>query len=58
MVNAEGQVVTSLNGDQSVYGLEFTEATVRQFLERKPFGGTSAACLALAWQHREYLLRH
>jgi Helix-turn-helix domain len=58
MVNAEGQVVTSLNGDQSVYGLEFTEATVRQFLEREPFGGTSAACLALAWQHREYLLRH
>jgi hypothetical protein len=57
MVNAEGQVVTSLDGDQSVYGLEFTEVTVRQFLERELFGGTSAACLALAWQHREYLLR-
>jgi transcriptional regulator with XRE-family HTH domain len=58
MINAEGQVVTSLHGDQSVYGLEFTEAVVLQFLEREPFGGTSAACLALAWQHREHLLRH
>jgi hypothetical protein len=54
-VNAEGRVVTSLDNDQSVYGLPFTEATVRQFLDREPLGGTSAACLALAWWHRESL---
>ncbi|MGH3838307.1 MAG: helix-turn-helix domain-containing protein, partial [Pseudonocardiaceae bacterium] len=52
-VNAEGQVVTSLDDDQSVHGLPFTEATVRQFLDREPLGGTSAACLALAWRYRE-----
>ncbi len=55
-VNAEGRVITSLDNDQSVYGLPFTEAIVRQFLDREPLGGTSAACLALAWRHRESLL--
>jgi hypothetical protein len=54
-VNAEGRVVTSLGDDQSVHGLPFTEATVRQFLDREPLGGMSAACLALAWRHRESL---
>lgn len=57
-VNAEGQVVTSLGDDQSVHGLPFTEATVRQFLDREPLGGTSAACLALAWRYRESLVQH
>jgi hypothetical protein len=57
-VNAEGHVVTSLGHDQPAYGLPFTEATVRQFLDREPLGGTSAACLALAWQHRESLMLH
>ena len=51
-VNAEGRVVTSLGDDQSVHGLPLTEATVRQFLDREPLGGTSAACLALAWRYR------
>ncbi len=55
-VNAEGRVVTSLDDNQSVYGLPFTEATVQQFLDREPMGGTSAACLALAWRHREGLI--
>ncbi len=57
-VNAEGQVVTSLGDDQSVHGLPFTEATARQFLDREPLGGTSAACLALAWWYRERLVQH
>ncbi|MGH3752269.1 MAG: helix-turn-helix domain-containing protein [Pseudonocardiaceae bacterium] len=57
-VNAEGQVVTSLSDDQPVHGLPFTEATVRQFLDREPLGGTSAACLALAWRYRDSLLQH
>ena len=51
-VTAEGQVVTSLDHNQSLHGLPFTEATVRRFLEHEPLGGTSAACLALAWRHR------
>ncbi len=55
-VNAEGRVVTSLDNDQSVYGLPFTQVTVRQFLDREPLGGTSAACLALAWRYRENLV--
>jgi transcriptional regulator with XRE-family HTH domain len=57
-VNAEGQIITSLDNKQSVHGLPFTEATVRRFLDTEPLGGTSAACLALAWQHRESLMRH
>lgn len=57
-VNAEGQVITSLDDDQSLYGLPFTGATVQQFLSREPLGGTSAACLALTWRYREGLLHH
>jgi hypothetical protein len=57
-VNAEGHVIPSSNNDQSVYGLPLTETTVRQFLDREPRGGTSAACWALAWRYRESLLRH
>ena len=56
-VNAEGRVVTSLGDDQPVHGLPFTEATVRQFLDREPLGGTSAACLALAWRYRGGLVQ-
>jgi transcriptional regulator with XRE-family HTH domain len=36
----------------------FTEATMRQFLHREPLGGTSAACLALAWRYRASLVHH
>ncbi|MGH4008751.1 MAG: helix-turn-helix domain-containing protein [Pseudonocardiaceae bacterium] len=56
-VNAEGQVITSLDNDQSAHGLPFTEATVRQFLDNEPLGGTSAACLALAWRHHKSLIK-
>lgn len=55
-VTAEGRVVTSLVDQQSVHGLPFTEPVVRQFLDREPLGGTSAACLALAWRQREALV--
>jgi hypothetical protein len=58
VVNAEGRIVTSLDNNQSVHGLPFTEETVHQFLEREPLGGTSAACLALAWQYRDSLVQH
>lgn len=56
-VTAEGQVVTSLDNNQSVYGLPFTEATVQQFVDHEPLGGTSAVCLGLAWRHREGLVQ-
>jgi len=55
-INAEGQVITSIDNNQSVRGLPFTEETVQRFLDNEPLGGTSAACLALAWQHRESLM--
>jgi hypothetical protein len=37
-------------------GLPFTEDTVTRFVHHEPLGATSAACLALAWQHRTHLL--
>jgi len=55
-VNAEGHVVTSLDNEQSMYGLPFNETTVRHFLDTEPLGGTSAACLALAWRYRDSLV--
>jgi len=55
-VNAEGQVITSLDNNQSVRGLSFTEMTVQWFLHNEPLGGMSAACMALAWRHRESLM--
>lgn len=54
-ITAEGQVVTALDSDESMKGLPFTEATVQRFLHHEPLGGTSAACLELAWRHRESL---
>ncbi|MGH3620451.1 MAG: hypothetical protein ACRDQ5_01490 [Sciscionella sp.] len=54
--NAEGQVITSLDNEQSVSGLPFTEATITRLLDYEPLGGTSAACLALALRHRTCLL--
>ncbi|GAA3881332.1 hypothetical protein GCM10022243_52400 [Saccharothrix violaceirubra] len=45
--NSEGRVVEAL---------AFDEPTVRRFLDREPQGATSAACLALAWAHRERLV--
>ncbi|GAA3881339.1 hypothetical protein GCM10022243_52410 [Saccharothrix violaceirubra] len=45
--NAEGRVVEAL---------AFDEPTVRRFLDREPLGATNAACLALAWAHRERLV--
>ncbi|MGH3999460.1 MAG: helix-turn-helix domain-containing protein, partial [Pseudonocardiaceae bacterium] len=58
VVNAEGRIVISLDNNQSVHGLPFTEETVQQFLDREPLGGTGAACLALAWRFRESLVQH
>lgn len=56
-LNAEGQVITSLDTNQpAVRGLPLTEATVQRLLADEPLGGMGAACLALAWRHREILM--
>lgn len=55
-VNAEGQVIASLDNHQSARGLPFTEKTVQRFLNNEPFSPSSAACLALAWRHRQSLM--
>jgi transcriptional regulator with XRE-family HTH domain len=55
-VNAEGHVVASDDGPVATVGFPFTEESVQRFVGREPMGPGGAACLALAWQHREALL--
>ncbi len=52
-INAEGQVVSS--GSTTV-GFPFTEESVHRFTRAEPMGPGGAACLALAWRHRDALL--
>jgi len=54
--NAEGTTVSSLDGSASAQGIPFTEANVRRFLTDEPMAPPGAACLALAWRHRNLLL--
>jgi hypothetical protein len=54
--NSEGDVVRSLSSSKTVKGLPFDAGTVLQLTSAEPLGQTSAACLALAWQHRADLL--
>lgn len=54
--NAEGQVIASLDNHQSARGLPFTETTVKRFLNSEPLSPSSAACLELAWRHRQSLM--
>jgi hypothetical protein len=54
--NAEGDVIFSLDSTSTVRGLAFDEVMVRRLTTSEPLGQTSAACLSLAWQHREHLL--
>jgi hypothetical protein len=53
--NPEGEVVRSLDGNKSIRGLPFDEATVERLITTEPLGQTSAACLSLAWRHRAKL---
>lgn len=55
-VNAEGVTVLSLDNDRATRGIPFTEANVERFLTSEPMAPPGAACLALAWRHRERLL--
>jgi hypothetical protein len=51
-VNAEGHVITDA---AAAVGFPFTEESVHRFLRGEPMGPGGAACLALAWRHREAL---
>jgi len=52
--NEEGEIV-SVGGDTPIEGIPFTEAAVRRMLETEPLAESGAACLALAWRHRDAL---
>ncbi|MFG1628992.1 hypothetical protein [Kribbella sp. NPDC049227] len=54
--NPEGEVVFTLDNNESIRGLPFDEETVKRLTTREPLGQTSAACLTLAWRHRAHLL--
>jgi hypothetical protein len=55
-VNTEGVTVRTLHGQGSASGIPFTEENVKRLLTSEPIASPGAACLALAWQHRELLL--
>jgi len=55
-VNAEGITLTSLQGQTTATGIPFTADNVERMLTDEPMAPTGAACLHLAWQHREQLL--
>ncbi|MGH3913138.1 MAG: hypothetical protein ACRDTC_06975 [Pseudonocardiaceae bacterium] len=52
--NEEGQIVVA-GGGIPTEGVPFTDAAVRRMLESEPMASSGAACLALAWQHRDAL---
>jgi hypothetical protein len=57
--NAEGLIVAS-NPDgiapSGTLGIPFNVDNVNRFLRSKPMAPPGAACLALAWHHRDLLL--
>lgn len=53
--NEEGEIVAIGDG-RSADGVPFTEETVDRMLSREPMASPGAACLALAWEHRDHLL--
>ena len=54
--NAEGITVTSFNGAGSATGIPFTEENVQRLLTTEPMAPPGAACIYLAWKHRDFLL--
>lgn len=53
--NDEGEIV-GIGDGRPVEGIPFTAESVTRMLEHEPMAAPGAACLALAWQHREALL--
>jgi transcriptional regulator with XRE-family HTH domain len=54
--NAEGSVVSAGPGHPVTEGIPFTYATLRRLVDSEPLAPAAAACLELAWRHREQLL--
>ncbi len=55
--NAEGRLaVVRPHQGRAAEGQPFVGSTVTELLERRPMASPGAACLELAWQHRELLL--
>lgn len=52
--NAEGSIVTT--GDRPAPGIAFEHRNVERWLTTEPMAPAAAACLALAWRHRQALL--
>ncbi len=53
--NDEGEVV-AVEGGRAADGVPFTAAAIQRLLENEPVAAPGAACLALAWQHRDSLI--
>jgi transcriptional regulator with XRE-family HTH domain len=53
--NDEGEIV-GIGDGRAIDGVPFTSETVTRMLESEPMAAPGAACLALAWQHRDALL--
>ncbi|WP_098701795.1 helix-turn-helix domain-containing protein [Nocardia farcinica] len=51
--NAEGELYPS---DPGTVGIRFTSANVRRILNHEPLAAAAAACIALAWKHRQLLV--
>jgi transcriptional regulator with XRE-family HTH domain len=54
--NAEGTVVSAGRTRRPAEGIPFTADAVGRLVERKPIAPAAAACLELAWTHRDVLL--
>jgi hypothetical protein len=53
--NDEGEIV-GIGDGRPVEGIPFTAESVTRMLQQEPMAAPGAACLALAWQHRETLV--
>lgn len=53
--NEEGEIV-GIGDGRAADGVPFTAGAVTTMLESEPMAAPGAACLALAWQHRDALL--
>jgi hypothetical protein len=53
--NSEGSILTH-HPSISTVGLAFDQETVTQLLTGHQLAPSSAACLALAWEHRDQIL--
>ncbi|CAO5164036.1 putative transcriptional regulator [Frankia sp. AiPs1] len=54
--NPEGSVVTAGPNRAVTEGIPFTHAALRRLIDTEPIAPSAAACLELAWRHRETLL--